>query len=478
MSSRSACALPPFDWEDVRAAVCDTVEAVGLVPFGSLNGGISSGAPGRSGFISSRSGLPYDADVGSVKYFGYGVFKYVDQVARRVGGVETAKNTVPDGVEKRKLAAQKKFGRSAPRVVGSDGSVFVPGGFSASAGLSRFGGDDDVVVEALRAGEVLPFAPSPASPAVSEDAPEDIPEDAPEEYVRMRESISRLKSRLRELSLANRWVYFVTLTLAAEKIKGSPYSLKDAKKAVLRRLKKIREKFPEFRFILVPELHKSGRWHFHGFFYGLPWSELLAYRPPAKYMPKDAPACPFGDYEFKKLPKSLRRQIVDLAKKGRYVYYCAVFDRLVGYCTLTEIVDPVRAASYCTKYISKSFDSFAEVGKAGKLPEGETLKGAQMLLCSKGLRRAVTVCAGYTVRRENLPGLRFFENKFCRVCEFGLSRLSDVLGCFASGFFPGVPSPAAAVSAAHERMAAFRVRLSSAIASAVARCRLAGPLRC
>lgn len=79
---------------------------------------------------------------------------------------------------------------------------------------------------------------------------------------RMR-SARRARAKLRRLALTNDFQWFVTLTL--DKSKVDRYDPKAIMKVMNRWLDNmVRRK--GLRYILVPELHKDGAFHFHGFF--------------------------------------------------------------------------------------------------------------------------------------------------------------------------------------------------------------------
>ena len=78
-------------------------------------------------------------------------------------------------------------------------------------------------------------------------------------------SVSRLKSRVQDLILCNRWNCFVTFTL--DKSKRERNSL-DSFDALTRHLKYIRQtRCPELRFMLLLEQHKYGGFHGHALMY-------------------------------------------------------------------------------------------------------------------------------------------------------------------------------------------------------------------
>lgn len=78
-------------------------------------------------------------------------------------------------------------------------------------------------------------------------------------------SMRRARSKLRRLALTNDFEYFVTLTLDPSKIDRYDGS------AVVKKLNQWTDNMVRrhgLRYILVPELHKDGAFHFHGFMAG------------------------------------------------------------------------------------------------------------------------------------------------------------------------------------------------------------------
>ena len=81
----------------------------------------------------------------------------------------------------------------------------------------------------------------------------------------MLRSMRRARAKLRRLALANEFSYFVTLTLSPEEV--DRYDAKAIMARVNRWLDNmVRRK--GLRYVLVPERHKDGAFHFHGFFSG------------------------------------------------------------------------------------------------------------------------------------------------------------------------------------------------------------------
>lgn len=91
-------------------------------------------------------------------------------------------------------------------------------------------------------------------------APKGPPKGDPEDLERARR---RARAKVRRLALANEFRWFVTLTIDPAKIDSYDVA------AVTRRLSQWcsnQVKRRGLRYVLVPEFHKSGRVHYHGFF--------------------------------------------------------------------------------------------------------------------------------------------------------------------------------------------------------------------
>ena len=138
----------------------------------------------------------------------------------------------------------------------------------------------------------------------------------------MARSMRRARAKLRRLALANEFRWFVTLTLDPSKVD----SLDGA--AVIKKLNAWCSNMVQrkgLRYILVPERHKSGRIHFHGFF-----NDCL--------------------------------EVVDSGhtdKQGHKIYNLPQWS--LGFTTAIELYDDyVRAVGYVCKY----------VGKQGEKPAG------------------------------------------------------------------------------------------------------------
>lgn len=131
-------------------------------------------------------------------------------------------------------------------------------------------------------------------------------------------SMSRTIQKIYEISRANNWEYFLTLTFNRHRIDSSNYDLLCDK--VSKWLNNLRTRYaPDLKYIIVPELHKDGiHYHFHG---------LLAN---------------IGNIK-----------LVDSGvKKNQHTIY-NLANWKYGFSTVSKVEDTNKVSSYITKYITK-----------------------------------------------------------------------------------------------------------------------------
>ncbi len=110
-------------------------------------------------------------------------------------------------------------------------------------------------------GERRDYEPSPYGDG---DNPVEDGENSPSESDLMR-SMRRARTKVRDLALSNSFKWFVTLTLDQTKV--DRYDVKEVTKKLNRWLSNQVTR-QGLKYILVPEHHKDGAIHFHGFFSG------------------------------------------------------------------------------------------------------------------------------------------------------------------------------------------------------------------
>lgn len=142
---------------------------------------------------------------------------------------------------------------------------------------------------------------------------------------KLKSNISHSKSRILALGLCNQWNYFCTFTLNKEKY--DRFDLKawhDDFSQWIRNQRRITGF--DLKYLLIPELHKDGAWHMHGFIKGFDWNLLSKFQKEIH-------------------PYKLIR--------GGYRYHEGILNKF-GFNSFGRIRSPEAAARYLLKYITKS----------------------------------------------------------------------------------------------------------------------------
>lgn len=177
--------------------------------------------------------------------------------------------------------------------------------------------------------------------------------------VKSENNISRAKSRVFELALCNEWDIFLTFTLDPKKYDRD--DLKKFQKDLGQFIRDYNKKYNLcIKYLLIPEEHKKGGWHLHGFLMGLPKSHLRLFTL------------------SEKLPKYIREKF----KSGQAVYEWEPYRKKFGFCDLEVVKDQFAVSAYVTKYITKDLDRTVKES------------GAHLYYCSQGLKRSAVVFRG------------------------------------------------------------------------------------
>jgi hypothetical protein len=174
------------------------------------------------------------------------------------------------------------------------------------------------------------------------------------------ENTNKTRGRIFELAYCNQWDYFITLTISGDK--HNRYDLHNYHKDLSQWIRNYNKKYAtDIKYLLIPEMHKNGAWHEHGFLMGIPESHL----------------------------KINENGYLD------WLEYKSKF----GYCSIDKVHNQEAAAKYITKYISKNLsDCVKQVN-------------AKMYYCSQGLRRSVEIKRG-TLSANSIPW--DFENDWIK----------------------------------------------------------------
>lgn len=157
------------------------------------------------------------------------------------------------------------------------------------------------------------------------------------------ENIIRAKSRIFELAYCNPWKHFVTLTMDPKK--HNRHDLERYMKTLAHWIRNYNTKWHlSIKYLLIPEMHKDGAWHIHGFLMGLPDQHLVE-------------------------------------NKNGYLDWIEYREKF-GWMSVDKIRNHEAVSKYVTKYISKNLsDCVKEVN-------------AHMYYCSQGLKRAEEIKRG------------------------------------------------------------------------------------
>lgn len=199
-------------------------------------------------------------------------------------------------------------------------------------------------------------------------------EDAMKEEIKrkredsIRSSVNRTKRNIVYLARSNSWDWFVTFTLNPEKV--NRYNYCDSSKKVRKFLNNLRRLVPDMVYILVPELHKDGAWHFHG-------------------LMKNIESLDMFDSGLKD-------------DAGREIYNMVAYK--LGWSTCTRVGESDKAANYLMKYITKDVC--------------EATKGRRRYWPSKNINRALVYQADlhgdeFKALKERLYECMTWKKKVC-----------------------------------------------------------------
>lgn len=177
--------------------------------------------------------------------------------------------------------------------------------------------------------------------------------------LKLTNNLVRAKNTINDIALANDFKYFFTLTFNPSYDRYELYNLLRLFRNHLRVLRDNSNK--SIKYLIVPEQHKDGAWHFHGF---------------------------FSD------------DIEDFIYFNEYGYRTIRNLNNLGYINIDIIQDKLRVSSYVTKYVSKNLGSGIH-------------KFRNSYFCSTGLKRGDLVTD--KLYDNELFNSKFFDfsNDFC-----------------------------------------------------------------
>lgn len=195
---------------------------------------------------------------------------------------------------------------------------------------------------------------------------------------KLEESLSRTRRLIRDYILCNRFQYFCTFTFSDCRVDRS--DLPALSKALRVFFKNFRNRYaPDFKYLIVPERHKNGTWHFHGLVSGIPKEEFVV---PETITWRDP-----DTNRLKRIPNT----------KGyiRWYRYSVRFGHFD--CSLIKHYD--ACAAYVSKYITKALS--------------DQVKGSHLFFKSQDLKLPDLVFDedGFPYPLDHAE----YEDQFCRI---------------------------------------------------------------
>lgn len=143
-------------------------------------------------------------------------------------------------------------------------------------------------------------------------------DDASPGYERRRNNMSHSINEVYDIARSNDFNWFITLTFDKNKVNRYDYdSCSKAIRLFTKRLERL-----GCKWLIVPEQHKDGAYHFHGLVAG------------------ELPLIPSGKTCYN-----------EAAQQELPIYNLANYE--FGFTTVTQVMKPDRTASYITKYLTK-----------------------------------------------------------------------------------------------------------------------------
>ena len=174
-------------------------------------------------------------------------------------------------------------------------------------------------------------------------------------------NLSRAKNTVFELAICNPWRLFGTFTIDADLHPRD--DLKGYYKKFSQWIRNYNKKYNiNIKYLFVPERHKDGSWHMHGFIYGLPESHLV----------------PFKKGDKSKNGKPIKS---DLWRNGYYNW--SAYAKKFGFNSFDFIKNHEAVSKYATKYLTKDVESSVKE------------VNAKSYYNSRGLEKATEYIRGY-----------------------------------------------------------------------------------
>lgn len=194
---------------------------------------------------------------------------------------------------------------------------------------------------------------------------------------KLSQSLSRSRRMVKDYILCNWFTHFCTFTFASDKVNRQDFGACRSK--LTKFFNNYRSRLsPDFRYLVVPERHKDGAWHFHGVVRGI--------RPKDLFVPDS-------------ILKRVGDDLILVPNTPKYASW-GQYERSLGFFNISRIRCIPACAVYVTKYITKDLDSLAA--------------GSRVVLHSQDLHKPELVFDEDNIPRQFNPtfSTEFFEESF------------------------------------------------------------------
>lgn len=168
-------------------------------------------------------------------------------------------------------------------------------------------------------------------------------------YKNLLETKSRIIDLIYHNGTIKKWEYFITLTFDDNIVNGYDYT--ECKNALIKWLNNQKHQNKNLEYVIVPEYHKSKRFHFHGVVRGVEKWELIP--------------------SFTQEGRAIYKNGARIYNLGNYKF---------GYTTISKIKNAEAVSVYTSKYITKEFIDIENAKKywASKSLEKPKIEYAQL----------------------------------------------------------------------------------------------------
>lgn len=159
----------------------------------------------------------------------------------------------------------------------------------------------------------------------------------PQKRKSFQSSQNRTKNKIYEIARSNTWEYMITFTFNKKYV--DRYDYDDISKKIGKWIDLIKHTVcKDLKYLIVPELHKDGAYHFHGL---LGNTDGLTFVNSGKIQ-----------------RNGLGKPVLD--DEGNPIIIYNLIDYKLGFSTASRIRNNARATAYITKYITKELSSVTE----------------------------------------------------------------------------------------------------------------------